>query len=285
MKTIFRMRTFMIVAFGLAIFFACNKDKSMNEIPPGKQHVSIYLTDHPAFFDQVLIDIQSVAVLVDTCDKNRNDDDDDDNDNDNNRHCRVWDSLDIRAGVYDLLTLRNGVDTLFATGIIPQGRIKMIRIGLGTNNSLVKDSISYPLNLPADMSSITIRIRGGECEEFEPSRLRLWLDFDAKRSIIFLRNNQFMLRPVIHAFIPKSTGSLEGRVTPDEAEAVISVFNDQDTAYALPFRDGKFKVRGLHEGSYSVFFNASNGYADTTLTNVEIEMGRETDIGTIKLRK
>jgi hypothetical protein len=284
MKTIFRLRMLMIVAFGLAIFFACNKDKSMNEIPPGKQHVSIYLTDHPAFFDQVLIDIRSVAVLVDTCDKNRNDDNDND-DNDNNRHCWVWDSLDIRAGVYDLLTLRNGIDTLFATGIVPEGRIKKIRIGLGPDNSLVKDSITYPLSLPRDMSSITINIRGGECEEFEPGRLRLWLDFDAKHSIIFLRNNQFMLRPVIHAFIPKSTGSLEGRVTPEEAAAVISVFNDQDTAYALPFRDGKFKVRGLHEGTYSVFINADNGYADTTLTNVEIRQGKETDIGSIRLRK
>lgn len=282
MKTIFRMRSLLFVAIVVAIFFACNKDKSMNEIPPGKQHVSVYLTDHATFFDQVLIDIRSVAVLVDTCSKDSTDDDDD---NDDNKDCWVWDSLDIRPGVYDLLTLRNGVDTLFATGIIPDGKIKKIRIGLGPNNSLVKDSITYPLNLPHDLTSITIKIRGHECEEFEPGRVRFWLDFDARRSIIFLRNNQFMLRPVIHAFIPKSTGSIEGRVLPDDAEAVISVFNSQDTAYALPFRDGKFKVRGLQEGTYSVFFNGSNGYSDTTLTDVEINRGKETDIGTIRLRK
>lgn len=295
MKTNFRWSFLLLVAFSWAIFFACSKDDSMNgPVPPGKQQLSVYLTDNPAFFDQVLIDIQSVSVLVDTC-KSRNDkdDDDDDNDNqgnndgddDNNRRCYVWDSLDIRPGVYDLLTLRNGVDTLFANGVIPDGKIKKIRIKLGTQNSLVKDSITYPLNLPRGMDVITLTIRGADCEEFEPGRVRFWLDFDAGRSIVVLRNNQFQLRPVIRVFIPKSTGSIEGRVLPGEAAAVISVFNSSDTAYALPFREGKFKIRGLNEGTYSVFFNASNGYRDTTITNVEVKQGRETKLNTITLTK
>jgi hypothetical protein len=284
MKTNLRWSVLLVVAFAGAIFFACKKDNSVDqEIPPGKQHVSIYLTDHPAFFDQVLIDIRSVSVLIDTC--NRNDsagNDDDDNDNEN---CWVWDSLDIRTGVYDLLTLRNGVDTLFATGVIPEGRIKKIRIRLGDDNALVKDSLTYPLDLPRGFEDITIKIRGGDWDEFEPGRLRLWLDFDAKRSIVFLWNNRFMLKPVIHAFVPKTTGSIEGRVTPDEANAVISVYNGTDTAYALPFRDGKFKVRGLQEGSYTVFVNASNGYQDETINDVEVKRNRDTKLETISLEK
>ena len=70
----------------------------------------------------------------------------------------IWQDLQIRPGVYDLLTLRNGTDTLLASGTIPEGKIKRIKITLGTNNSLVKDSVSYPLNLWKGDSVITLKL-------------------------------------------------------------------------------------------------------------------------------
>ena len=275
---------FLVAITGVIVFYACSKNDSVeNVIPPGKQQLSLYLTDGPDIFDEVNIDIKSVKVLVDTCDKTRGyrnwDHDKDDS-------CLVWDSLDIAPGVYDLLTLRNGVDTLFATGVIPEGRIKKIKIELGTNHSLVKDSVTYPLNFPPGWSpTITLKLFGHECDEYRPGHLRLWLDFDINRSIIRVRNGLFWLKPVIHMFILKTTGSIEGRVLPDDANSVITVYNDMDTAYALPFRNGKFKVRGLEEGDYSVFINAGNGYQDTTITGVSVEKGKETKLETITLHK
>lgn len=258
------------------------------EIPAGKQELSIFLTDDPAFFDQVLIDIRSVAVLVDTCDHHRRGPGDDrgprNNGGNGPHHCEVWDSLAIVPGVYDLLSLRNGVDTMFAFGFIPDGKIKKIRVELGTNNALVKDNITYPLNLPQGWNpTITIELKGGQWDEFEPRRLRVWLDFDAGRSILVIRDGHFVLRPVIHAFTPKSTGTIEGKVEPRDATAVISVFNATDTAFALPGHDGKFKVRGLEEGSYTVFFNGYNGYSDTTISNVEVRKGKPTKLKTVRL--
>lgn len=287
MKTTRKLVGLFTVAFiGAIIFYACSKNDSASSktVPPGKQQLNLYLTDGPDFFfDQVLVDIQSVKVLVDTCDRNRGfrnwDHDKDDS-------CVVWDSLDIRAGVYDLLTLRNGVDTLFATGVIPDGRIKYIKIQLGTNNSLVKDSVSYPLNLaPGTSSTITLKVDGHGCEEFKPGRFRLWLDFDAHHSVVKVRNNMFWLRPVIHLFLQNITGSIEGKVGPNDAEAIVSVFGGTDTAYALPFHDGQFKIRGLEAGTYSVFINGSNGYQDTTITNVTVDERKETDLGKITLHK
>lgn len=285
MKTTSKLVALLMVAFaGAILFYACSKNDASSEdkpVPEGKQKISLYLTDGPDFFDQVLIDIQSVKVLVDTCDKTRgwrNWDDRKDS-------CLVWDSLDIRPGVYDLLTLRNGIDTLFATGVLPEGRIKKIQINLGTNNSLVKDSVTYPLNLPRGFETITLKLFGNECDEFRPRHFRLWLDFDVNRSIIRVRNGLFWLKPVIKMFILKSTGSIEGKVEPKEAYPVISVYNDVDTAYALPWHDGKFKVRGLEEGTYSVFVNASNGYQDTILTGVTVEHGKETELPKITLHK
>lgn len=275
-----------IVAVIAIAFFACSKNDSSSEevLPAGKQQVKLFLTDDPALFDNVLIDIKSVQVLVDTCDKSNDDrgnwhDDDDDS-------CVNWASLNITPGVYDLLTLRNGADTLLANGIIPQGRIKKIKIELGSNNSLVKDSITYPLSLfPGTQATIILKLKGGEWDEYLPGRSQLWLDFDVSRSIIKVRDGKFYLLPVIRIFTVKTTGSLEGKVSPREAYSVISVYNDQDTGYAIPAYDGRFKVRGLKEGSYSVFVNASNGYQDTTLTGVEITRNRETKINTITLHK
>lgn len=305
------MKVSKLYGFGAAVvlsgllLYSCSKDnsKGTEELPPGKQHISLYLTDDPGFFDNVLVDIKSVKVLIDTCNKNNDDDDDDDRD-DHNRvqsngdhdhdrgkweredSCVNWQSLDIKPGVYDLLTLRNGTDTLLANGVIPKGKIKFIKIELGTNNSLVKDSVKYPLKLfPGISSTIIVKVRGGDWDEYTPDRFRLWLDFDVARSVIRVRDGEFYLKPVIVLFTVRATGSVSGVVAPKDAWPVISVYNAADTAYALPFWNGQWRARGLKEGSYTVFVNASNGYKDTTITGVNVVRGKETVLDRITLHK
>lgn len=264
----------------IIFIFSCRKDASMNaSTSSGQQTASIYLTDAPGFFDQVLIDIKSVTVMVDTCTnrmgefEDRGGDGDDHHGGMNEAACDVWDTLNIAPGIYDLLTLRNGTDTLLASGNLPSGKIVAIKIQLGPNNSLVKDSVSYPLNLPASQSIVLIKLNGGEWDEFKPKHCRLWLDFDLGRSIVRVHDNEFFLNPFIRFFTVKTTGSVSGIVMPKDAFPVISVFNGTDTSYALPNGDnGAFKVRGLNAGTYSVFINASNGYADTTITGVNVTM-------------
>lgn len=272
----------MIVAVGTIIFFACSKEKSNNtDVPAGKQDLSLYLTDGPTdYFDKVLIDIKSVKVLIDTCDKTRRR-----RDWDSTKKCFIWDSLSIAPGVYDLLSLRNGVDTLLGSGLVTDGTIRKIVITLGANNAIVKDSVSYPLNLLNNQSTITIKLFGHEWDNFSNGRYRLWLDFDCGRSIVRLRNNEFYLAPFIRAFIIKESGAVKGIVKPADAYPIISILNGTDTAYAFPWRDGRFKVRGLDSGTYSVYINAGNGYQDTTINNVAVTVGKETDLGTITLHK
>lgn len=275
------------------VFYACSKEKSASSgVPANQQNLSLYLSDDPSVFDKVLLDIKSVEVLVDTCAAqpgHHDDYDDDDHHHPDslNHPCATWDTLTIQAGVYDVLQLRNGLDTLLAQGNIPKGNVRKIRIDLGTNNSVVKDSVSYPLNLPPGAPSyIVLSLRGDECHEYKPDHIHLWLDFDVSRSIVMAYNGKFYLRPVFHFFTVSTTGAIEGEVVPREAVPVISVYNSTDTAYALPWRDGGgFKVRGLKEGTYSVYINAGNGYADTTITNVSVTAGKETELGKITLHK
>ncbi|NCI45982.1 DUF4382 domain-containing protein [Sediminibacterium soli] len=280
-----------IVALCVIGMAACKKSTSDEPaVPQGKEHLSLYLTDGPGLFDKVLIDIRSVKVLVDTSANTRKHDNEDwdhqGRDDDRRKDSSfVWETLNIKAGVYDILTFRNGADTLLAASNVTKGSIRLIKIEIGTNNSLVKDNVTYPLNWPANMPNyVLLKLRGNECESYLPGKKRLWVDFDVSRSIVE-NNNGFYLKPVFHFFVLSTTGTVAGKVTPREGYPVVTVFNGSDTAYALPNRDGYFKVRGLGDGTYSVFVNASNGYADTTITNVVVKAPKETSIGAITLHK
>ena len=270
------------------LMVSCNKDNSASSgVPPGQQKISLYLSDDPALFDKVLVDIQAVKVLVDTSSVDSTDHPwrHDHNCDDGRDTSVVWQDLTIHPGVYDLLTLRNGTDTLLAGGTIPQGKIKRIKITLGSDNSLVKDSVNYPLHLFPGDSVITIKLWGNELDEYLTGQFQLWLDFNVGRSIIKVRDNEFYLRPFIRFFINKATGAVVGEIKPWDAYPVVSVYNASDTAYAIPFFDGHFKVRGLAPGSYTVFVNASNGYQDTTINNISVMARQEFELPKIQLHK
>jgi hypothetical protein len=288
-KTI--LSAIMAIAVCFITLTACKKNTSSeNEIAQGKQQMSLYLTDGPGLFDHVYIDIRSVKVLVDTSkDTRRHDNEDWDRRGSDDRKkdsSFVWEDLNITPGVYDILRFRNGADTLFAAAGIVKGSIRLIKVELGTNNSVVKDSVVYPISLPAGANNyVLIKLKGHECEEYLPNKRRLWLDFDITRSILVNSQNKFYLRPWFHFFTVSTTGSIAGKIEPKEGFPVVTVYNATDTAYALPDRDGRFKIRGLNEGTYSVFVNASNGYQDATINNVVVKAPGETSVGTIKLTK
>ena len=278
--------------------FSCQKEKDANQpVPEGQQRVRIRLSDNPVSFDAVNVDIQRVEVLVvpDSChsnDSSNNDDDNDgrgchydrDRDHDHDDDCAVWDTLDIRTGVYNLLDLTNGTDTLLASGYTIAGKIKKIRLTLGSENSVVIDSVTYPLSAWNDFNRVTINVRGEDIDEISSSDLQLWLDFDAGRSIVKIRDNHFVIKPFLRIWLPAQTASIKGKVLPTEANAVISAIADGDTLVAIPHDDGRFKIRGLKGSTADVFINATaNGYRDTTITGVSLIKGEDTDIGTVEL--
>jgi hypothetical protein len=290
------MKSIRLIFFGMSIMVvtvlaivSCKKENSgQASIPQGQQRVSIRLSDNPVNYDAVYVDIQQVLVQVipDSCrgrgDRNGNDCYDDDE-----YRCSVWDTLAIRPGVYNLLTLSNGVDTLLGTGLTIEGRINKIRLVLGDNNSVMIDSVSYPLSLWGNSHNWTIQVRGHDIFEVTPNDLQLWLDFDAGGSIVKVSHNRFVLKPRIKIFIPAQTATIKGKVLPKDAQAIVSAIVGGDTLVAIPERhDGRFKIRGLRDSTAMVFINATaNGYRDTTIANVSLHRGEETDIGTIYLHQ
>lgn len=279
-----------LIAIVSLVAVACNKSTSV-ENGPGIQQVNFMLTDGPGSYDNVFIDIKSLQIVIDTAREGSRKRDTCNWDHiGSHRESRkdsglVWTTIPIKAGVYDILKFRNGLDTLFASANVPKGSVRLVRIEFGANNSVVKDSVNYPLNLFPNLPNfIVIKLKGNEFEEFASRRHRLWLDFDVSRSIIEV-NGRFYLIPVMHTFVEKNTASVAGKVKPRDAKAVITLFNNTDTAYALPNKEGEFKMRGLKDGTYKLFVKASNGYRDTTINNVVVVQPKTTSVGVIELKK
>ncbi len=284
-----------ILGCGMIIFLACNKDNSSASnpnIPAGHSQVSIYMTDGPVEFYKVLVDIRQVAVLIDTASK-QNDPDDDhqwDDDwwgwhHDKDHNSLIWDTLYITPGVYDLLQLRNGTDTLLGSGTYPNGKILKVRVTLGSDNSLFTDSLtSYPLDVFGPHPYFDINVRKENVFGVSSNDFKLWLDFNLQRSIFFW-SGTFYLKPYIVVFNDHTTARIQGVVLPPGASPLVEAFNTTDTVYAVPNGDGSYQIRNVNAGTYSITFFGHHGYTDTTISNIVVNEGDKTKAPTITLHK
>ena len=172
-------RTLKIAAATLilaATFSACTvKDDLTNT--QGTSSFEVKLTDNPAAFNKVNIDIR--AVMVNLTDDASN----------------GWISLNTNAGVYDLLTLQNGKDTLLAKGTLPSQTVKQIRFTLGTNNTVEVNNIVYPLTLPVFGASSGLQI--SLSKDLRLATETVVIDFDANASVQLEADGSYSLRPVL----------------------------------------------------------------------------------------
>ncbi len=285
-----------VIVISLAFITACNKENSnsSSSIPPGHQKVSVTLNDGPVLnLTSVIVDIRYVEVKVDTG-KARHDDDfyDDDHEGDDNQgddenhhgdRFGVWDTVGVTPGLYDLVKLQNGMDTLIATGITQAGKITKIRVTLGNNNSVSTDSTHhFPLPICDHSPYVYANIRTVSLDSIGNNQFIVHLDFNIARSIRF-DDGQYCLKPIITPYSNNNSGSIEGIVLPAAAHAYVEVLNNSDTALAIPEDEGEFKIKGLAPGVYSVLFKSVALYHDTTLTNITVLLGEETKLPTIVL--
>ncbi|WP_462254976.1 DUF4382 domain-containing protein [Ferruginibacter sp.] len=253
----------------ILVIISCKKDGSAeanSALPPGKSELKIMMTDDPSvIFDSIFLDIQRVEVKVeDSTGRER------------------WDTLTIRAGVYNILRFRNGLDTLLAVGYIPNGEVEKIRITLGTRNSVVLNGAIIPLTNIDKVITIDVH---GDVDHLDPRHLRIWLDFDGHGSIRF-HNGRWELKLKIGHFSHGKSGELEGEIRPSGAlPATLMVIAGADTLRAIPDNDGEFKIRGIKTNTVTLIIKPSNGYKDSVINNIPIRHGDDTDLGKIVLHK
>ena len=153
---------------GIFIFQSCTNDVvSVKETV--QQPFELYLTDCPYEAEEVNVEIISV-ILEDMAGEQVN--------------------LNTNEGIYNLLDFTDGIDTLLAFGNIELDNIDNIYIELGSQNSMVVDGETFPLQIEGDHTvDINVDIDNLEYTEF-------LVDFFACTSIIQV-GGEYFLNPII----------------------------------------------------------------------------------------
>jgi hypothetical protein len=106
-----------------------------------------------------------------------------------------WISLKPKAGVYNLLNLKNGNDTLIASGDVSATRIvKQMRLILGDNNTIEVNKQYVPLSIATKTgNSLDVMVGAKMNKNLET----VVIDFDAATSINKTADGKYELNPVL----------------------------------------------------------------------------------------
>jgi hypothetical protein len=249
----------MILALAM-ITVACKKDDETNNAQPAT--LKIMLTDAPAGYDEVNIDIQSVGVEVGG----------------------TWYDFNLQVpGIYDLIKLSNGtVALLVQSAAVPAGTISQMRLHLGDSNTIVVNGVKSDLKTPSGQSSgykvkMNASILAG-------AAYQVLIDFDASRSIVEQGNGNYLLKPVVYGNLVTNIGQIDGTVVPATGGSVALAYNASDTmSVFINQATGYFLINSLVPGSYNVKITAVAPYRDTTIVNVPVTAGYLTPLHTITL--
>ncbi len=247
------------------VFFSCQKNNNTND---NAARLQVRLTDSPApEIQEVWIDVKEVRI---------------------NMKDTSWITLDgAHPGVYNLLDLTDGKDTLLADAQIPAGDISQIRLILGDNNYIItKNGEKIELTTPsAQQSGLKVQIHevvtGGVL-------YRLILDFDAGKSIVKAgESGKYILKPVLRVIsFVASGGNLKGVVVPDSVKTAIYAINGVDTvASTYTNMSGNFLFSDIPAGNYSLsYIPTDSGYKEAQ-QNISVILGQSAVADTVIVEK
>jgi hypothetical protein len=253
-KFIIKALGFMALATLLIVLLPfCKKE---NE----KAYLSVRMTDAPAAYNAVYIDIQSVEVTG------------------NSGNITL---LNTNSGIYNLLDYSNGLDTLIATGSLNAGEVSQIRLILGDNNSLVIDNVSYHLSTPSAMQSgLKLLVN----KSFNPGvSYALLLDFDANQSIVSEGNGSYSLKPVIRIIDAAISGAITGSITPVGIIAGVIATHNGSSYTSVTNANGEFLISGLPAATYDIMVVPGLPLLPVTVSGKVVTVSNTTNVGIIAL--
>lgn len=258
-----------IVIAGFSLFTACDTTDSSD----GTGTLAVKLTDAPADYDAVYIDIQAIRVKAVEDDNPAIDENDE----------TGWLTISDESQRINLLEWQNGEAILIGEEEVAAGFYHQIRLILGPDNAIVIGDVTYPLKTPsAQQSGLKLNI---DAEVVTNEVYVLLLDFNAAKSIVEKGNGTYGLKPVIRTVELEETGSIEGVVQPDNFQTEVMAIANGDTLTTFTGDEGEFMFIGVLSGSYDILFNVPDtvAYADTLLTGIEVAIDEDVDLGTISL--
>jgi hypothetical protein len=246
---------YVLVVSALMLVTSCDKSETSDQ----SAVLEVRLTDAPAGYDEVLIDVQDVQIHVSNIDGEGD-----------------WLSLQVSQGIYNLLDFQNGMDTLLARMELPAGMVSQMRLVLGPNNRVKVDGTYHDLATPSAQQSglkfnIDANLVGGVV-------YRLWIDFDAARSIVNKGNGGYSLKPVIRTYTDAISGAISGNVSPAAAMPYVKAIAGSDTLGTHAAEDGYFIIQAVPEGTYTVIFEPVAPYISDTVYSVPVINGQVTQL-------
>lgn len=255
MKKIFLVAS--LIVFGIT-FNACSSDSDNND----EQYAyKVRMTDAPGPYDEVNIDLQAVEIIGTDGETI---------------------TLNTTAGIYDLLTLSNGVSTQIATIGLGKVKASQIRLLLGPNNTIKVNGITYPLATPsADQSGLKINVTQTLTEDVDNDIL---IDFDANTSIVETGAGTYKLKPVLRTIVATTAGAIKGTITSVGSRAMVTATSASNVVYSSSVNGaGQFQISGLPAGTYQFTVTPELPALPVTQTNVVVTVGTTTNIGAISL--
>lgn len=252
-----RIVSFMMIAAAV-IMSSCNDDENNS----GNYPLAVRMTDAPADYDEVNIDIQAVEVTG------------------SNGQTVL---LNTEAGIYNLLDLSNGISTMIATNTLADARVNQIRLILGNDNTVVVDGVTYPLSTPsAQQSGLKLQLN----EELQADTQNvILLDFDANQSIVVTGNGSYSLKPVIRNVDLATTGNISGSISLIGVLATVTATSSTGVEYSSTVNEnGQFQVSGLAPGTYTLTITPYNSLLPTIQTDVQVQAGSTTNVGLVTVQ-
>jgi len=224
----------------------------------GSYRYKVRMTDAPAVYDEVNIDLQAVEVIG------------------GNGQSVM---LNTTAGMYNLLDLSNGVSTLIATSTLADAHVSQIRLILGSNNTIVVNGTTYPLSTPsAEQSGLKLLVNQTLNADIDNEIL---LDFDAGASIVQTGNGTYKLKPVVRTVVTATTGTIKGTISPIGIAAVSATSSTGVVYTSSVNAAGQFQISGLPSGTYTFEITPQSPLLPITMTNVVVTAGATTNVGLI----
>lgn len=248
------MKTWKFFVLALAVstlWVGCDKDNSSDTTS-----VKVRMTDAPGNYQEVNVEVTGVEFKMDDS---------------------KMVNLLVTPGVYNLLDLVNGMDTLIASGDVPSGSLSQVRLILGENNTVKVGGVVYDLTTPsAQQSGLKLNLNATLTPGVD---YNLLLDFDANKSIVLTGNGEYQLKPVIRVISESTTGSVHGSITTMLAvPATVSASIGTETYSTVTDSEGRFLIRGLAAGTYNITITPALPFLPVMIPNVNVTVGNVTEL-------